>query len=99
MNDLEMRLAIAEVCGWTCLDARFMTGRIPDSWTDGSRHQDLPDYPNDLNAIHEAAMSQGLLFRMKMADILASMQGVDPAFATARQRAEAFLRTIGKWKE
>lgn len=75
----------------------------------------LPDYPNDLNAMHEAAMTLKLhsrteycveLRKIIMRDATVEQQDpdtgrvTDHAFyqATARQRAEAYLRTIGKWK-
>lgn len=60
----------------------------------------LPNYLNDLNAIHEAwsmlnKADKGQfiteLFRVTQA-------GLSEVYnATASQRAEAFLRTIGKW--
>lgn len=59
---------------------------------------DTPDAVNDLNAMHEAekVMSEGELWSMAYA-----LPHVSPLNfrATARQRAEAFLRTLGKWKE
>lgn len=65
---------------------------------------DAPDFPNDLNAMHKAEkvgiMKMEGFFRIYV-DHLVRITGringgVD---ATARQRAEAFLRTIGKWKD
>lgn len=71
---------------------------------------DLPNYVKDLNAIHAAVATlpdahydgeEGFT-----ANLARVTQGVEPANgwrfrplqeATARQRAEAFLRTIGKW--
>lgn len=71
-----------------------------------------PDYPNDLNACaeFEATLSEKevafyltklLLVRYRTgADhgMIACMQD-KLAFATARERCEAFLRLRGKWKE
>jgi len=68
-----------------------------------------PDYPNDLNAMHEAinSLPEELQFRFteKLESVIKPLCGKPwtwiwlCATATARQRAEAFLRTIGKWKE
>ena len=57
-----------------------------------------PDWCNDLNAINyaESKLTDSQLW--DMANIM-NTQG-EPGFrATARQRAEAFLRTLGKWEE
>ena len=59
-----------------------------------------PDYLNDLNAMHDA---EKVLTSSQMAPYVDSIQEMNerwatPAFATAAQRAEAFLRTIGKWE-
>lgn len=58
------------------------------------------DYCNDLNAMHEAEAvlteRQFLSYAFALNDIDGSLWGIR---ATARQRAEAFLRTMGKWEE
>ena len=74
--------------------------------------QGIPDYINDLNACHE--MEKGLdyeqceAFSNTVADIVhAANREKDYAFpwsfarihATAAQRCEAFLRTLGLWEE
>jgi hypothetical protein len=55
------------------------------------------DYCNDLNAIHEAEKTlnseQWHLYSAWLFKATAR-----PQHATARQRAEAFLRTLGKWE-
>jgi hypothetical protein len=100
MTQEEQRIAIAEACGWK-------TGyRDPEAW------HPLPDYLNDLNAMHEAEKVLGILERGTYQNILGSACGGireddgghfvshrESIHATASQRAEAFLRTIGKWKE
>lgn len=74
----------------------------------------VPDYLNDLNAMHEAekvlTMDQMRLYQDKLCwwinhYIYNDRARSGPAHhsdfvihATAAQRAEAFLRTIGKWK-
>ncbi len=71
-----------------------------------------PDYLNDLNAMHEAekALSekQQVWYLQKLMQVrfrthadsgMIACMADKLAFATASQRAEAFLRTIGKWKD
>jgi hypothetical protein len=69
---------------------------------------DLPDYLNDLNAMHEA---ERVLKHQQWPDywnwlfVASTRQSgtgkaeYKVAHASAAQRAEAFLRTIGKWEE
>jgi hypothetical protein len=71
-----------------------------------------PDYLNDLNAMHEAEEiltdQQHNRFRKHLAHVVGERES--PSYstpgwrrryvsATARQRAEAFLKTIGKWED
>lgn len=101
MSPDEQRIAIAEACGWKV--RRNEIGRMivmrevaPNEWH-------IIDPLNDLNAMHEAekmitdwwSYSDWL---QKIADTGASYDR-DLIQATAAQRAEAFLRTIGKWKD
>ncbi|MES2366982.1 MAG: hypothetical protein V4563_13995 [Pseudomonadota bacterium] len=64
----------------------------------------LPDYIEDLNMIHEAVMSMkespGLFWTDYNLALLKICGGYswEATNATAAQRAEAFLRTIGKWE-
>src|SRR6266581_1956651 len=63
MSDNEIRIAIAEACGWTfkgdntmlAKDAAWFGG-VPNVWypPNSKKSRGLPDYPNDLNAMHEA---------------------------------------------
>jgi len=83
-------------------------------WTDfdGTAYYSLPDYCNDLNAMHEAWCSLTLWehqeFRHELQAVIAYAQEDEEPHkgpchsvcnATALQRAEAYLRTIGKWDE
>lgn len=58
----------------------------------------LPDYLKDLNAMHEVEVwvrdESGLHFSVWNKYVT----GLSPV-ATAAQRAEKLLRTIGKWKD
>ncbi len=67
----------------------------------------FPDYVNSLDAIHEVELSMDAdLYRAFSNNLYLVVleNGLLPAkrawlSANARQRAEAFLKTIGKWKE
>lgn len=99
MNPEQQRIAIAEACGWK-------TGyRDPEAW------HPLPDFLHDLNAMHDAekvlTKANWGCYASELYRITdANNHGISPnhhwlavAFSTASQRAEAFLRTIGKWEE
>lgn len=104
MTDTEINQTIAEYIGYKplpiCTD---MTGKPFDGW------DEPPNYCGDLNKMHEAEKAlrrtcepapHMVSERLGYADILKEQTGSAGAiFATARQRAEAFLKTIGKWKE
>jgi hypothetical protein len=96
MTGEQQRIAIAEACGWT--DAEIITkgGKIMYGQTE------VADYLNNLNAMHEAEKSlnnlsfyRSFLYLVVLGD--PKNKSNEPAWATAAQRAEAFLRTIGKW--
>lgn len=62
------------------------------------------DYCYDLNAMREAEMKRIFPFKYSLgmvycAELTNRFRDTAPIAATARQRAEAFLRTLGKWKE
>lgn len=101
MNDEQINIAIAEVCGWKVDQERKTHGFKP--LTDGCRtYAELPDYCNDLNAMHEAEKFLLSEYGMSYCTCLTYLIGKSvyaSIHATARQRAEAFLRTLGKWKK
>ena len=106
MTDNEINQTIAEACG----GADFETEEHPAityHWCvlDGVRRI-VPDYCHDLNAMHDAeeALKTGepqrfVFALMEMLGAFAPSLGDDYQLihATARHRAEAFLRTVGKW--
>jgi hypothetical protein len=104
MNEHEQGIAIAEACGWKRQepDSCFF-----DDPTESFQVYvgDLPDYFHDLNAMHEAERTLNPSLAGCYARTLTSIawQSEQPVFApmsaTAAQRAEAFLRTIGRWTE
>jgi hypothetical protein len=111
MDPIKQRTAIAEACGWKmyCQEAINGNWGTKDKWItapDGTsqfRHN-IPDYLNDLNSMHDAENEMTLDEQDKYAQLLAEMfHGPGWSFAlihaTAAQRVEAFLRTIGKWED
>src|SRR4051812_24108178 len=100
MTEEAQRIAIAESCGWE----NHPCGNGVSGWIERVgeyelRHFECPDYLHDLNAIHEAEKVLGMDQRTDYIRVLnAGDFGYRRlAFATAAQRAEAFLRTLGKW--
>lgn len=113
MTEQEINKAIAEACGWT--DIRLMKNFIglgevspPVMMGVFNGNDDVvPDYCNDLNAMHEA---ENILNAVERRIYIDHLSKVFEAFvtyssiwkrvnATARQRAEAFLRTLSLWVE
>jgi len=117
MKNKEQRIAIAEACGWTEIKHNPTT----DLWygTPPKDHKPvwdviLPNYLNDLNAMHEAEKmldgNQQINFACYLTqpvrDEIYEVMPNDlrytvcyPALhSTAAQRAEAFLRTLNLWK-
>jgi len=116
MNKEQQRIRIAESQGWKhdiCNVGKHGT-KMSGWWMPcGAFTTDinmLPDYCNDLNAMHEA---EKVLTEDQLSVYGAFLKGKDNetvslyapehreiakvAMASAAQRAEAFLRTIGKW--
>lgn len=70
-----------------------------------TRKTGIPDFSGDLNEMHEAEKAifpfYATVYSNKLAKVTGAEISDDTEYfcATARQRAEAFLRTIGKWEE
>jgi hypothetical protein len=108
MNPDKQRIAIAEYCG-------------TDVYINDKLWDRVPDYLNDLNAMHEAEKTIPKRYKCIYANHLTMVVGFDGETdmvddygewstskttslfsilnATATQKAEAFLKTIGKWEE
>jgi hypothetical protein len=114
MKDNEMRIVIAEKCGFC---GGNITKNQDDSWCDKCDKKGchpshtFPDYPNDLNAMREVItdvkilpLSKRDLYLQALAQITQRSRmatvGWTNTTATARQRAEAFIKTVcpEKWK-
>jgi hypothetical protein len=98
MTPEQQRISIAVACGWLKVHGHSVAG--------------IPDYLNDLNAMHEAEKvltdeienDEFERYCKKLSELCCPIKcgGSGCGFtitATASQRAEAFLRTIGKWEE
>lgn len=97
MTPESQRIAIATACGIyrptgdTCYGPRWY-----EVWINS-----IPDFCNDLNAMHEAEKALSDDQRREYVVILCRMfdLGFKSITATAAQRAEAFLRTLNLWKK
>ncbi len=112
MTENEQRIAIAEACGWkrTRIGTQSKSDPEPRGWLAPNRREFriIPDYLNDLNAMHEAEKTlknkgEALIYSnhlRKLQEALPEQEGADINrwrwHASAARRAEAFLRTIGK---
>ena len=112
MNPEKQLIAIAESCGWKNVDAGAgrvwgFTTRHKGTPSESDVCVDVPDYLNDLNAMREAEKvltpTEFEAYRWILWGLCKQPQVTEwnRAYlsATAAQRAEAFLRTIGKWEE
>ncbi len=108
MNPEAQRIAIAEVCGWQLKsheDARYAylkpPGRLSVTFKRNVAISALPDHLASLDAMHIAEKvltgKQHSEYRGKLVEICGSL--ADALCATAAQRAEAFLRVLGKWRD
>jgi len=104
MTDEQINITIAEACGWKNITRSTSSGWLHKRLIGTNEkmrvtfdvHTPIPNYCNDLNAMHEAEMK---LTKEQSDDYVARLfdSCYELAFATASQRAEAFLRTLGKW--
>lgn len=113
MSPEAQQIAIAQACGWTIENAC-------GSWVGKPKCEvgpmdDLPDYLNDLNAMHQAekvlmlkekqyfyAVNLLAVFALNNPPVEETQHGrafFIAAHASAAQRAEAFLRTLGLWQD
>jgi hypothetical protein len=110
MSDEQINIAIAEACGWTEISWEQLTNpreaiERKHYCKNNTEHFCgwLPDYCNDLNAMHEAEKvleEKRLVWKYEMTLTRNGGNGFNwsKIHATALQRAEAFLKTLGKWQ-
>lgn len=115
MSPEAQRIVIAEACGWNQRlwdkDSRQRPTTPALKWFGPSGHESrrpsyLPDYLNDLNAMHEAEKTLRDYAIGVYQDWINRIVPNSPEYvgglfavihASAAQRTEAFLRTLGKW--
>jgi hypothetical protein len=102
MTDEQINQRIAEACGW-----RWDQGyRWKDSSGLSAFAWDIPDYCADLNAMHEAErvlkgyeQIHTYVWHLRNRNDWKTDFKMMEVHISARDRAEAFLRTLGKWEE
>ena len=107
MNKEKQRVAIAEIC-----DRIYSYYHTDKGFLYGSNEGQvgrfkIPDYLNDLNSMHEAVMSLSICKRSDFCVMLNKVMDQERnsvgwqnlIHATAEQRAEALLKTIGRWED
>ncbi len=110
MSPEAQRIAIAEACGYknlrweTFIGCRYLCDDATQfDFQYEQAVDEVPDYLSDLNAMHEAekVMPNGMWTRYVqwLAELAGGTARFVVAHAAAAQRAEAFLRTLGKWTE
>lgn len=116
MTQEQKRIKIAEACGWFECGTGSSWSWRHSSFTDEKQDvltENLPDYFNDLNAIHEALsilQEKDTEFGKHLADVLGLKHKHDfgvwkhasiafIAKATATQLAEAFGFTLELWEK
>ena len=110
MNKKDQQIAIAKACGWTRHpNADWKRHDIYVMFNPAGDHATVPDYLNDLNAMHEAERYQNFHlesrldpkaqdYRGELMKICLRDMSNDIFSATAAQRAEAYLKTLNLWE-
>jgi hypothetical protein len=105
MTEKQINAAIARECGWTEIRDNVV-GKAPDETA--NKVMFLPNYSTSLNMMHEAEKvltKDRNSYLTELATLVSTddLRGQDADWpwvcATARQRAEAFLRAVGKWED
>lgn len=109
MTPQQINKRIALACGWKHLGKTFANGVLYyDAWEsqEGTLYTYPPNYHGDLNAMHEAEKTirdrityTVTLYEIARRDYEIATEWSSLIHATAAQRAEAFLRTLGKWED
>ena len=101
MTNEQINIAIAEECGWTTKHKGLWVEQL-------QTYAALPDYCNDLNAMHEAVTTlpenKWVLYGVRLAWECGHTDKKSVGLwhistATAYHRAVAFLKTLEKWDE
>ncbi len=109
MNDAEINIEIAEACGWKTVenaDGDLSEPHLSRNWTEwlgpnGEQDSEPPDYCHNLDAMHEAekVLTDHTGYMQQLGWIVGTQFPFFLSHAASLQRAEAFLRVKGLWKE
>ena len=108
MSPEQQRIKIAEVRGWKPYKPITDEGwpllmTPPKKPNEEGWLEPIPNYLNDLNAMHEAESTLNLnqwdAYESHLKSITAQAGIYSPIRAAAAQRAEAFLKTLNLWTE
>lgn len=99
MTHQEINQAIAEACGWTDVQVGTLTRELIGKSPTDEDYWPIASYCTDLNAMWEAegTLNEDQLWQMAR-EIEKNWEDQWYFRATAHQRAEAFLKVIGKWE-
>ena len=114
MTPEKQRIAIAEICGWKFItmvtDVRDISHRFLEGNDKFGKCGEIPNYTSSLDAMHEAEQvlsDKSISYVGYLEDTTRyhlctdNLEIIKWRFisATAAQRAEAFLKTFGKWED
>jgi hypothetical protein len=106
MTDEQINIAIAEACGYKDVTTRITEGtfKVITGFKNHNFDEEIPDYTSDLNAMHEAMLlhpRKDLLRKFLYLEVLEDPKNTtnEPAWATAKQWAIAYVKSFGKWEE
>ena len=106
MKPEEQNIAIAKILGYDFISGEhpFLTG-LPRYWQGAESRRPILNYTECLNAMHGAEkilqqhMAKWWNYTSQLAVANSTLGAGGEAHATAKQRAEVFLRVFGKWEE
>jgi predicted dehydrogenase len=108
MTDLEINIALAELCGWTNIEKDLKYYEYVGTNPEGRHRRLIPDYWDDAYTFEalwpKLTEEKRLIFTNELCAIVDrdnpdAEEFASAFFATARQRVEAMLRAFDKWKE
>ena len=94
----KQRIRIGELDGWYPTPTGYWTKNANGWPSPENPESELPNYPEDLNAMHEVEKKlvmgeQSITYLMWLGKLSC------PWHATAKQRAKAFLKTFNLWED
>lgn len=107
MKPEQQRIKIAEACGWKQVSSNAPLLRegvlygVRECNVERQKWERIPDYLNDLDAMHKAELSLGLNYHQWTRELnqVCDRECKCMESAPATLRAEAFLKTLGLWED